>query len=208
MDPRERIQHKATELFMRLGIRSVSMDDIAAQLGMSKKTIYQYFSDKDELVDAVMEADIQNMQCQCDAVLKESRDAVEEIVLTMDMIQEQFRNLNPIVLHDLHKFHHRASSKLAKHKNQYLLDIIRKNLVRGKAEGLYRAEIDVEVVSRYRLESMMLPFNKDLYPPSRFNLTDVTVQIIEHFLFGLATPEGHQLIRRYQNERIQKTQAI
>jgi len=208
MDPRERIQLKSTELFMRLGIRSVSMDDIAAHLGMSKKTIYQYFSDKDELVDAVMDADIQNMQCQCDTMLKQSRDAVEEIVLTMDMIQEQFRNLNPIVLHDMQKFHHRAFQKLATHKQHYLLDIIRKNLVRGKAEGLYRAEIDIEVIARYRLESMMLPFNLDLYPPAKYNLSDVTVQIIEHFLFGLATPQGHELIRRYQNERIQKIKAI
>ena len=207
MDPRERIQVKATELFMRLGIRSVSMDDIAAHLGMSKKTIYQYFSDKDELVDSVMDTDIHDMQCQCDVVLKESRDAVEEIVLTMDMIQEQFRNLNPIVVHDLQKFHHRAFQKLATHKQHYLLDIIRKNLVRGMEEGLYRAEINVDIIARYRLESMMLPFNLDLYPPSKYNLTDVSVQIIEHFLFGLATPEGHQLIRRYQNERIQKIKA-
>lgn len=208
MDPRERILVKSTELFMRLGIRSVSMDDIAAHLGMSKKTIYQYFSDKDELVDAVMEADIQDMQCQCDSVLKASHDAVEEIFLTMDMIQEQFRNLNPIVLHDLHKFHHRASQKLAAHKNQYLLDIISNNLTRGKAEGLYRPEIDVDILSRYRLESVMVPFNMDLYPPAKYSLSDVSLQIIEHFLFGLATPEGYQLIRKYQHERIQKSKAI
>jgi AcrR family transcriptional regulator len=184
------------------------MDDIAAHLGMSKKTIYQYFSDKDELVDAVMEDDIQTMQCQCDAVLKESRDAVEEILLTLDTILEQFRNLNPIVLHDLQKFHHKASQKLHRHKTEYLLEVIRQNLVRGKSQGLYRPEIDVEILSRYRLESMMLPFNMDLYPPSKYSLVEVSVQIIEHFLFGLATPEGHDLIRKYQEERIQKTKAI
>jgi TetR/AcrR family transcriptional regulator, cholesterol catabolism regulator len=208
MDPRERIQQKATELFMRLGIRSVSMDDIAAQLGMSKKTIYQYFSDKDELVDAIMEADIQRMQCQCDTVLQQSRDAVEEIMLTMDTVLEQFRNLNPIVLHDLQKFHHRAAQKIHRHKNAYLLDVIRHNLVRGKEEGLYRSEIDIDIISRYRLESMMLAFNMEVFPPSRYNLAEVSMEIIQLFLFGLATPEGYQLIRQYQNERIQKTKAI
>jgi len=207
MDPRERIRQKATELFMRLGIRSVSMDDIAAHLGMSKKTIYQYFSDKDELVDAVMDEDIQTMQCQCDEVLQRSRDAVEEIMLTLDTVLEQFRNLNPIVLHDLQKFHHRASQKLHRHKHEYLMQVIRQNLVRGQSEGLYRPEIDVEIVTRYRLESMMLAFNMDVFPPGRFNLAEVTVQIIELFLFGLATARGHELIIRYQNERIQKTKA-
>jgi AcrR family transcriptional regulator len=58
MEQRDRIQEKANEMFMRYGIRSVSMDDIAGQLGMSKKTLYQYFSDKDELVDAVMQAEL------------------------------------------------------------------------------------------------------------------------------------------------------
>ena len=208
MDSRERIRQKATELFMRLGIRSVSMDDIATCLGMSKKTIYQYFSEKDELVDAVMEADIQKMQDQCDMVLRRSRDAVEEILLTLDTIIEQFRNLNPIVLHDLEKFHHQASMKLQRHKTEYLMQVIRHNLERGKAEGLYRPEIDVDIISRYRLESMMLPFDLDLFPPSKYNLLEVSVQILEHFLFGLATPGGHQLIRVYQKERIPQTKSL
>ena len=65
MEIKDRIQEKATELFMRFGIRSVSMDDIATQLGMSKKTIYQFFADKDELVDAVMAANIQKTQGEC-----------------------------------------------------------------------------------------------------------------------------------------------
>jgi AcrR family transcriptional regulator len=205
MDNRERIQLKATELFMRYGIRSISMDDIATQLGMSKKTIYQFFSDKDDLVDAIMDADIQDTQGRCDNCLKASRDAVEEIVLTMEMILEQFRKTNPIVVHDLMKFHPRAFLKLTAHKNQYLLDIIRDNLVRGIEEGVYRAEINVDILSRFRLESMMLAFNLDLFPPEKYNLADVTLQIIEHYLFGLATPEGYALILKYQNERIQKT---
>ena len=204
MDNRERIQFKATELFMRYGIRSISMDDIATQLGMSKKTIYQFFSDKDALVDAIMEADILETQGRCDGCLRASRDAVEEIVLTMEMILEQFRKTNPIVVHDLMKFHPGAFQKLTAHKNQYLLDIIRDNLVRGIREGVYRPEIDVDIISRFRLESMMLAFNLDLYPPDRYNLADVTLQIIEHYLFGLATPEGYSLILKYQNERIQK----
>jgi len=204
MDNRERIQRKATELFMRYGIRSISMDDIATQLGMSKKTIYQFFSDKDDLVDAIMDADIQDTQGRCDNCLQASRDAVEEMVLTMEMILEQFRKTNPIVVHDLMKFHPRAFQKLTVHKNQYLLEIIRDNLTRGIREGAYRPEINVEILSRFRLESMMLAFNLDLYPPDKYNLADVTLQIIEHYLFGLATPQGYDLILKYQNERIHK----
>lgn len=204
MEIKERIQEKATELFMRFGIRSVSMDDIATQLGMSKKTIYQFFADKDELVDAVMAANIQKTQGECLTCTIESANAVEEIFLTMEMIQEQFRNMNPMILYDLQKFHIRAFQKLTAHKNEFLLSIIRKNIEKGIAEGLYRKDISVDILSRFRLESMMLAFNMDAFPPSKFSLAEVTQEIIEHFLYGLATIEGHQLILKYQKERSKK----
>ena len=204
MEIKDRIQEKATELFMRFGIRSVSMDDIATQLGMSKKTIYQFFADKDELVDAVMAANIQKTQGECINCTTASANAVEEIFLTMEMIQEQFRNMNPMILYDLQKFHIRAFQKLTAHKNEFLLSIIRKNIEKGIAEGLYRKDISVDILSKFRLESMMLAFNMDAFPPSKYSLADVTREIIEHFLFGLATIEGHQLILKYQKERSKK----
>jgi AcrR family transcriptional regulator len=204
MDIKERIQEKARDLFMRLGIRSVSMDDIATQLGMSKKTIYQFFADKDELVEAVMEANIQQTQQDCEKCLLSSENAIEEIFLTMEMIQEQFRNMNPMIMYDLQKFHIGANQKFASHKNEFLLSIIRNNIEKGISEGLYRKDIEVDILSKFRLESMMIAFNMELYPPAKYNLADVTKVIIEHFLFGLATIEGHELILKYQKERTKK----
>lgn len=205
MEIRERIQEKATELFLRYGIRSVSMDDIATQLGMSKKTIYQSFADKDELVDAVVEADIREMQNKCGTCQWSAANAVEEIFLTMEMVQEQFRNMNPMVLYDLQKFHFRSFQKFMDHKNRFLLDIIRQNMEKGISEGLYRADLNIDILSKFRLESMMIPFNMDLFPPPKYNVADVTKVIIEHFLFGLATEEGYQMILKYQQGPFKKT---
>lgn len=204
MEIKDRIQEKARELFMRLGIRSVSMDDIATQLGMSKKTIYQFFADKDELVEAVMVANIQQTQQDCEKCLAESANAIEEIFLTMEMIQEQFRNMNPMILYDLQKFHIGAFQKLTAHKNEFLLSIIRNNIEKGINEGFYRKDIDIDILAKFRLESMMIGFNMDLFPPAKYNLADVTQVIIEHFLFGLATIKGHELILKYQKERTKK----
>jgi AcrR family transcriptional regulator len=200
MEIRDRIKSKADELFMRYGIRSVSMDDIAAHLGMSKKTIYQYFSDKDELVDAVVQEDIKEIQHDCNTCTADARDAVEEIFLTMERIVEQFRNMNPMVIYDLEKFHFRSYKKFMEHKNRFLLEIIRNNLEKGIAEGLYRPEINADVMAKFRLESMMMPFNIDLFPPTRYNLADVTKEIIVHFLYGIASLKGYQLILKYQSE--------
>ena len=196
-----RIREKAKELFLRYGIRSVSMDDIANQLGMSKKTIYQYFTDKNELVDAVVEDDIGDMQRDCMQCTEKARDAIEEIFLTVDKVIEQLSNLNPMVLYDLEKFHVRAYQRFIEHKNKFLLQIIRHNLEWGVKEGLYRADIDVEVLAKFRLESMMVPFNIDLFPPSKYKLTEVTKIIIEHFLYGVASLKGHKLILKYQQHR-------
>ena len=199
-----RIQEQAKTLFMKYGMRSVSMDDIAGELGMSKKTIYQYFADKDELVDAVVNQDIRDMQNDCNYCYNEAADAIEEIFLTMDRILGHFRDLNPMLLYDLQKFHFNSYKKFKENKDTVLLEIIRKNIQRGIEEGLYRPDLDVEILSRYRLESMMVPFNIDMFPPSRFNLADVTLVIIEHFVFGLTTLKGYNLILQYQQERTKK----
>ena len=98
MDVKERILGKAEELFMQYGIRSVSMDDIANSLGMSKKTLYQYYADKDELVDSVVESHILMIQTDCVSSRKDANDAIHEIYITMERILDEVSNMNPMLL--------------------------------------------------------------------------------------------------------------
>lgn len=181
------------------------MDDIAVGIGISKKTIYQWFKDKDELVDAIIMDDIVRMQSDARECFETSNDALEEIFLTMDRIQDHMRNINPTIMYDLHKFHFQSFQKFNVHKNTYLLDVISKNLERGIAEGLYRPDLDVEVLSKFRLESMMIPFDMDVFPASKYNLVEVTTTLIEHFVFGMVTQHGYSLILTYQQERKNKS---
>ena len=196
-----RIQEKAEELFMQYGIRSVSMDDIAAQLGMSKKTLYHYFNDKDKLVDDVVDAELEKGRCECAAWLQYSKNAVEEIFFTMEHIANQFRQMNPVLLFDLEKFHPASFQKFLKHKNEYLLEIVQKNIERGIAEELFRPEINADIISRFRIESIMIAFNLTAFPPKKYSLLEVTQEIIDHYLFGLATIKGHKLILKYKEQR-------
>ncbi|HYC40941.1 MAG TPA: TetR/AcrR family transcriptional regulator [Chitinophagaceae bacterium] len=201
LDSKDRIREKANELFLQYGIRSVSMDDIAASLGMSKKTIYQYFADKDELVEAVVDSHISQMQGDCANCRKNARDAIHEMMMTMEMVIEQLRDMNPVVLNDLAKFHLGAYERFLEHKNKYLARVIHDNIEWGKKEGLYRREVNTDVMSRFRLESMMIPFNISLFPPGKFNLAATSAQIIEHFVYGLATVKGHRLIQKYKQDK-------
>lgn len=201
MEPKERILIKAEELFMQYGIRSVSMDDIANNLGMSKKTLYQYFADKDELVDAVVDGHIREIQEDCMSCRLDATDAIHEIFITMERIMEEFSNMNPMLLYDLEKFHFKAYQRFREHKDKFLLQVIRNNIEWGIKDELYRDDINVDVLSKYRIESMMIPFNVAVFPPGKYNLAEISGIIIQNFTYGLATIKGHKLIQKYNEQR-------
>jgi AcrR family transcriptional regulator len=204
MDPKERILIKAEEMFMQYGIRSVSMDDIANNLGMSKKTLYQYYADKDELVNAVVDSHISMIQTDCMSCRQDAKDAIHEIFITMERIMEQFSNMNPMVLYDLEKFHFRAYQRFRDHKDKFLAQIIRQNIEWGIKDELYRADVSIDIMSKFRIESMMIPFNVSVFPPGKYNLAVLSEKIIEHFAYGLATIKGHKLIQKYNEQRQKK----
>ena len=198
---KERIKQKADELFRKYGIKSVTMDEIAVRLGVSKKTIYQSFTDKDELVDEVIgELLIYNQTC-CNRDRASATDAIHEVFLAMEMIQQMFQNMNPVILHDIERNHPVTFQKFLQHKYKFLFQILKENIERGKKEELYRADVNTEVIAKIRLETMMLPFNQEIFPKNKYNLVDLERQLIEHYLFGVSTMKGYKLILKYQQQR-------
>lgn len=200
MEPKERIALKSEELFMQYGIRSVSMDDIANNLGMSKKTLYQYFADKDELVEAVVERHINMVEGDCINCQREATDAIHEIFLTMKHIMEEFKNMNPMLLYDLEKFHFKAYQRFKDYKDKFLLEVIQKNIEWGIKDGLYRPDLNIDVLSKYRIESIMIPFNVAVFPPGKYNLAMTSEIMIDNFTYGLASIKGHKLIQKYYEQ--------
>jgi len=201
LDTKQRIRQAARNLVMQYGIRSVSMDDIAAHLGMSKKTIYQYFKDKDELVEAVVEDVISTNQLGCQADIDRSENAVHEIFLVIDMMADMFKSMNPSILHDMQKYHRAAFTQFKKHKDEFLYNICSQNLERGLKEELYRPEIAVDILCRYRVETMFIPFNPDFQQSLKHNLAKLEEEILMHFLFGLVSQKGYKLIIKYREQK-------
>jgi AcrR family transcriptional regulator len=197
MEMKERIQQKARELFMRYGFRSVTMDEIAGQLGVSKKTLYQFFEDKDSLVEAVMQTELLYMQSECSRQNRESENAIEELFKDMSSMELVMDALNPQILFDLEKFYPKTFEKFKRHKNTFLFDIIKNNLIRGIQEELYRPEIDIDIIAKFRLESAFVTFNQDLFPFGKYSLLKVANEIYHHYLYGLATAKGKKLIEKY-----------
>jgi TetR/AcrR family transcriptional regulator, cholesterol catabolism regulator len=201
MEPKERILKKADELFKRYGIRSVSMDDIAAQVGMSKKTLYQYYVDKEELVNAVFSTIMEHNKLCCSSCVQGAENALHEVFLQFDQVQGMLAEMNPSVLYDMEKYHAPTFAKFRAYQNEFLYGMIRSNFERGVAEGIYRDDFDIEIITRFRISTMMSAFNTDLFPASRTNLVYVQQQLLDLFLYGIATAKGERLIQKYKKQR-------
>jgi AcrR family transcriptional regulator len=206
MEAKERILEKTHELFNRYGIRSVSMDDIAAQLGMSKKTLYLYYSDKDELVNAVFSKILEINKSECISCQSQGENPIHEIFLSFDMVEEMLDTMNPSVLFDMQKYHPSVFKKFLDYKNNFLYKMIKANLKEGVKEELYRDDIDIEILTRFRLFTVMLSFDSEVFPANKSNLVYIEQQLLEHFLYGIATVKGQKLIQKYKTQRI-KNQA-
>ncbi len=205
IDTKERIKQQAHTLLMRYGIRSVSMDDIANGIGISKKTIYQFYADKDELVKAVVEDMINHSQGLCMHDVTTADNAVHELLLALRMIGEIFKGMNPSLLFDMQKYHPEAFQMFHKHKSEFLFSIICDNLARGIQEDLYRPDIKIELVARFRVESMMIPFSPEFQTHSKYTLTEMQQELLELYLFSLVNPRGYKMIAKYKQELEKKT---
>ncbi len=194
----DRILNKARELMFQTGVKHVTMDDLANQLGISKKTIYQYYKDKDALVCSVVENELANHALFCNQSVLAADNAVHEIFLLMAVIQEMFNRMNPLALFEIEKYYPLAFDKIKKHKDDFIFSMISANLEKGITEGLYRKDVDITILSKYRLETSLIPFNIHVFHPSKFDMLKVNLQIIEHFVYGVATLEGHKLMDAYK----------
>ena len=205
-DTKERIKKAAHDLVMKFGLRSVSMDDIAGSVGMSKKTLYHHYQDKDELVTAVIEGVLADNQCICQQHEKAAENAVHEIFLAMEMMVEMFQTMNPSIIFEMQKYYPVAYEKFHQHKTKFLLCHMQQNMERGIKEELYRTDVNPQILARFRVESMFIPFNPDFQRSLKnYNLLELEEQIITHFLFGLVTLKGYKLATKYMAAKAKQT---
>ena len=197
---KERILGKATDLFLRYGIRSITMDEIAAQLGISKKTIYQFFTDKDDLVDGVVGQVVAHNETECSRFVNVAENTVHEIFIALDEMEEMLKAMNPLIMYDLEKHHPKSFQKLKDYKYRFLYRIITRNLEAGIAAGLYRPEINVDVVAKHRIESAFMNFNQDVFPQNRYKMTEIGRELGMLFLHSVCTEKGKKLIEKYSKD--------
>lgn len=196
----ERIKECAFGMFMQYGIKSVSMDEIASALGSSKKTLYNYYKDKNALVEEIIKDILNKNIASCKAAKDKSTDAIHEAFLAMKDIRELFRRMNPLMLYDLKKYYPKGYQHFSEFKNKHLYDFMKDSIERGIKDGLFREDVNKDVVSRFRIESIIIPFTPEFYTKVNERLWEVTEEISCLFLYGMATQKGHKLITKYRTK--------
>jgi AcrR family transcriptional regulator len=193
-----RILSAADELFNRYGIKSVTMDDISKSLGMSKKTIYQHFQDKNELVLTLVQRTIEDHQTKFNEATKSARNAVEEIVRMMQFTSDTFSRANPNKFYDLQKYHPAGWQLFRQYKEEIVMNQVIANLEKGRKQGLYRMDFSIKILARLRLEEIEMAMHPQYYTDDRLSMHEVQVQLLDHYLHGICTLKGHKLLNKYK----------
>ena len=166
------------------------MDEVARHCNISKKTIYQYFPDKDSLVKEIMEVHMKEDICLINALTQQNCSALEEVLKISAFMKKDIAEIHPSVLFDLKKYHSAAYEVFEKHRDTHFMETVVKNLERGLKEGVYRQEIDVRVFARLRVIEIEAMFNLQLFKEVDIDLSLVQLHFIDHFVRGLVTSKG------------------
>ena len=198
MGTKERILLGAQELFFRFGIRSITMDDIAKHLGMSKKTIYQFYKDKDEVVHSLMQMKLKEDEKDFGAIHNNASNIVDEVFGMMQCMSQIFSQINPTIFYDMQKYHTNTWKLFKDFKTKFILGLVEKTVAKGIKDGLVRADVNPKIMARLRIEEIEMGFNPAVFPTEQFKLLEVQLAMVEHFLYGICTLKGHKLIDKYK----------
>lgn len=187
---------QTTDLFMRYGIKSLTMDDIARELGISKKTLYQFVENKDDLVLKMLKQHIEHEKEMCNREFSNAENAIEEIMQVIEMNSQQLRQMKTNIVHDLQRYHRNAWEIVMEHQRGFMYDIVRRNLERGISEGLYRTEINVDILTRLHIITSFQLFDEALFPSSDYSKVAVFKEYLVHYLHGIVSEKGKQYLTR------------
>jgi len=199
MTQEERILAGSLELFFKAGIKSVTMDDIARHLAISKKTIYHFFSDKNELVVALVKKRMEEDKCQMEEIIAQPGDVIEQLLKMMQCAEEILSRANPILMHDMQKYHPEAWDQFQQFKAGVMIGMLEELLTKGIEQGYIRPDINVKILARMRVNQVEMGFNSNIFPISEFSPWSVQFQLMEHFNYGICTLEGYKLLEKYKS---------
>lgn len=196
MEIRERIIEGAATLFKNYGIKAVTMDSLANHIGMSKRTIYEIFSDKDEILDGVLQMMAEKQRSLVKRILDDSDNAIDAIFRLLETSRDHFQEMSPAFHADIRKYHREVlmnkadKCEMPDYRNN--IQVIEK----GIKQKLFRKDINPDIVNRCLYAIGRSTMDGELYPFEEFTRREVIKNVFINYLRGISTDEGIQLIEK------------
>jgi AcrR family transcriptional regulator len=191
---------KVRELYMKYGIKSITMDDVARELSISKKTLYQYVNDKDDLVGKFIENEIDLRFEQIYKCFKIGFNAIEELFEISLFMNRMMKDQNPTTEYDLRKYYPHHFQKTVKARREGMYSYILQNLKKGKEEGLYRKDMDVEIIAKLYLSRSENNHLNELFTNEEFSSVKLFIEILTYHIRGIATEKGIIILEKKLKE--------
>ena len=208
MDILTKILGASVELFGQYGFKTITMDDIARRAGISKKTLYQHFANKDEIVKESVLWHKNHMFGQCQQMMDEAENAVDAMVRIMNVIDLNLTRINPIALLELQRYYPDGYATFREGLLKQDVESVKENLLKGIAEGYYREDMNVDIIAKFHIEKSLLLLQPNMMVTDRGDIHDVNREIMELFLFGIMTPKGEKLYRKYKEKYTKQVSKI
>jgi AcrR family transcriptional regulator len=190
----------AKNLFMQFGLKSITMDDIAKKVGVSKKTIYQFFNDKGSIVIKSVQEHFSEHKSDIEKALGKSDNAIQSLYNISKCMKKHVESSNPTVLYDLQRYFPKAYKKFLEFRDNFMHNKLRNILTQGIEEGYFRPELNAHVLVIMRIVQVESTFNAEIYPRDQFDFKMLHEQLLDHFIHGLLTEKGKEKYKQYLNE--------
>ena len=193
---KEKILEKAGEMFLSLGFKSVTMDDIANGIGVSKKTIYAHFKNKIELVKEVTGCMFNSVCCGIDLIHDQQKNPIIELFEIKKFVMGHLKNEKSSPQYQLQKYYPKIYGDIKNKQFEFMQKSIKENLERGLEQELFREGINIDFISRIYFQGMIAIKDNELFPPDKFSQLELMDNYIEYHLRGICTPKGIKVIEK------------
>ncbi len=193
---KETILKKSGEIFLKLGFKSVTMDDIANELGISKKTIYKYFKNKAELVDQATEYMHKIIHTEALRIYNLGHNAIKENFEVNKIFKDFMQNSDDSPVYQLQKYYPETYKKIMGQEFFMFQDCLSKNLEKGIREGLFRKNINVEQVMKFYFTLIMSVHDSNLYTFNKNTINKLEISAIEYHTRAIATEKGIKELKK------------
>jgi len=199
MDLRKRILTEATNLFFQKGIRNITMDDIAEKLCISKRTIYETFKDKNELLINCFEEYSKEKYKVNEDIIKNSPNMLAAVCSFIKSGAMAIDLLNPAFFSDMKKYHNDIWVMASKQQNEKNYNLAYRLLRKGINEGIFRKDINIDIVVKIILTQMNLLVDNEVFSTDKYSRSDVFKNMVINFIRGIATNKGIELIDSFDS---------